>query len=110
MDNFSFQDQASKAQLLERAVKVEVTRGRMIELVEAFKTFFTIPEKLLLWDITVGSGELSEDSEQVTRIFLALHHSTDTHISINEYNPLLIAKRVYQSSRASFLSKLTLGV
>ena len=110
MDSISSQDQVSQAQLLERAAQVEVTRGHMIDLVEVIRAFFTIPEKLLLWDITVGSGELSEDSEQVTRVLLARHHSTGTHISINEYDPYLIAERVFENSRASLLSKLTLGV
>ena len=110
MNNSYSQDQLREAQLLARAARITVTRGRMIALVEVFKTFATIPEKLLLWDRTVGSGELNEDSEQLAKVFLAMHHSTDTHISINEYNPFLICKRVYQNSRASLLSKLTLGI
>lgn len=77
MSSLSFPTQAREEQLLAKAAYIEVTRGCRDEIVEAIKTFFTIPEKLLLWDRTVGSGELSEDSEQVTRVFLAIHHCSD---------------------------------
>ena len=107
---FSDQIDIKEAELLERAAKVEVTRGSSSDLVELVRAFFTIPEKLLLWDRTVGSGELNEDSEQVMRFFLALHHCNDTHVSINEFNPFLISERIGQNNRVSLLSKLTLGV
>ena len=104
------QVQTNDDQLLEQAAAIKVTRGRYSVLAEVIKAFVNLPMKLALWDSTVGSGELRDDSEQVIRIFLAMHRSTDTHISINEYNPVFICKRVFHSRRVSLLTKLTLGV
>lgn len=106
----SDQVQTKEAELLQQAAEIEVTRGFASEIVELIRFLATLPEKLLLWNRTVGSGELSEDSEQVVRVFLAMHYSTATHVSINEYNPSLICKRVFENSSAPPLFKFTLGI
>lgn len=100
---------AEDPQLEEKMNAIVVSRGEKRPLIDRLRDFFTIPHKLMLWNKTIGSGELKEDSEKVVRAFLAENDVTSTHISINEYNPKLIWQRVYQNDKTSFLSKITVG-
>lgn len=100
---------AADPQLEEKMRAIMVSRGEKNPKVDRWRDFFTIPQKLMLWNKTVGSGELAAESEEVVRAFLAKHDLADTHISINEYNPKLIWKRTYANKETSFLSKITLG-
>ena len=100
---------AADPQLEEKMRAIMVSRGEKNPKVDRWRDFFTIPHKLMLWNKTVGSGELAVESEEVVRAFLAKHDLADTHISINEYNPKLIWKRTYANKETSFLSKITLG-
>ena len=96
---------------LERKLhQVLVTRGKENKIVDTLRSFFSIPMKLLLWNRTVGSGELHKDAETAVKLALAEGGvSADTHISVNEYNPKIIWQRTFQNDKTSILSKVTLG-
>ena len=96
-------------QLEEKLHQVLVTRGKENKIVDALRSFFSWPAKLILWNRTVGSGELHEDAETAVKLALADGGSASTHISINEYNPKIIWQRTFQNDKSSILTKLTLG-
>lgn len=96
-------------QLEEKLHQILVTRGKENKIIDALRSFFSWPAKLLLWNRTVGSGELHKDAETAVRLALDEGASPDTHVSINEYNPKLIWQRTFQNDKTSFLSKITLG-
>ena len=96
-------------QLEEKLHQVLVTRGKEHKIVDTLRSFFSWPEKLLLWNRTVGSGELHEDAEIAVKLALADGGSTSTHISINEYDPKIIWQRTFQNDKTSILSKVTFG-
>ncbi len=96
-------------QLEEKLHEVLVTRGKENKIVDALRSFFSWPQKLLLWNRTVGSGELHEDAEKAVRLALADGDSASTHVSVNEYNPKIIWQRTFRNDKTSVLTKLTLG-
>ena len=96
-------------ELEEKMHEILVTRGGKHPIIDKIRGFFSIPHKLILWNRTVGSGELHEDAETAVKLALEDGGSGDTSISINEYNPKLIWKRTFQNDKTSFLTKVTLG-
>ena len=96
-------------QLEEKLHQVLVTRGKEHKIVDALRSFFSLPAKLLLWNRTVGSGDLHEDAEIAVKLALADGGTADTHISVNEYNPKIIWQRTFQNNKTSILSKVTFG-
>ena len=100
---------ANDPQLEDKMQAITVSRGDEKPMTDKLRSFFTIPRKLMLWNKEIGSGELKEESEEVVRAFLAENDVTSTHISINEYNPKLIWKRMHENKNTSFLAKITMG-
>ena len=96
---------ANDPQLEDKMQAITVSRGDEKPMTDKLRSFFTIPRKLMLWNKEIGSGELKEESEEVVRAFLAENDVTSTHISINEYNPKLIWKRMHENKNTSFLAK-----
>lgn len=96
-------------QLEERLHKILITRGGEHPIIDKLRSFFTIPLKLIFWNRSVGSGELHEDAEIAIKLALEDGGASETHVSINEYNPKLIWQRTFQNDKTSFLSKVTLG-
>ena len=100
---------ANDPQLEAKMQAITVSRGEEMSTIDKLRSFFTIPRKLMLWNKSVGSGELKKESEEVVRAFLAKNDITKTHISINEYNPELIWRRTWDNGDTSFLAKITMG-
>lgn len=96
-------------QLEEKLHQVLVTRGKENKIVDAARSFFSLPAKLLMWNRSVGSGELHEDAEMATKLALVDGDAAGTHISINEYNPNIIWQRTFMNDKTSLLTKLTFG-
>ena len=96
-------------QLEEKLHSIMMTRGRKHSIIDKVRSFFSLPAKLILWNRTVGSGELHKDAETAVKLALADGGTTDTHVSINEYNPKIIWQRTFQNDKSSILTKLTFG-
>ena len=100
----------SDPHLEERLDEILVTKGKRRPIIDTIRSIFSLPHKLLLWDSSVGSGELHKDAETAAKLFLAEGGATSTHISVNEYNPKIIWQRTFQNDKASILTKITYGV
>lgn len=96
-------------QLEEKLHKILVTRGGKQPIIDKIRGFLSISDKLLFWNRTIGSGELHEDAEIAVKLALEDGGASETHVSINEYNPKLIWQRTFQNDKTSFLSKVTFG-
>ncbi len=96
-------------QLRESVQSLQVTRGKEYLVVEGIRNIFAIPAKLVLWNARVGLGALHENSLTALKVALVDGGATSTHISINEYNPILIWQRTFSNDKTSMLTKVTLG-
>ena len=76
----------------------------------AGRYFFSLPEKLVLWNWKMGSHDISEETENELKRYLAFNGLNDVRIRLNEYDPFDDFDRLSDNDSVGAGWRYTVGV
>lgn len=85
---------------------VHVSVGSSNIIVDGIRNLISIPSKVLLWNSSFNSGNVSTETIDKVKEYLHEQDLHDVHVSVNEYNPGPIWKRTFSNPKTSKLAKI----
>ncbi len=90
--------------------QINIQVGSSNFLVDGIRNVLSIPEKILLLNSKFNSGGVSEETILKMRDFLHENGLHDVSISVNQYKPQEVWRRIFTNPKTSLLSKCTVGI
>jgi hypothetical protein len=72
--------------------------------------FFSLPEKLILWNWKMGNHDISPETEKAIKDYLAVNHLHDVKVRLNDYAPLDEWRRLFNNESIGPWWRYTIGV
>ena len=89
---------------------IQVEIGASNRFVDGFRYLFNIRSNILLINSQINAGNISEEIIEKTKNYLHENGLHDVSISINQYKPQGVWRRIFTNPKTSLLSKLILGI
>jgi hypothetical protein len=76
----------------------QIERGEPYVIVDGIgHLFFSLPEKLILWNWKMGNHDISPETEKAIKDYLALNQLDDVKVRLNDYAPLDEWRRLFNN-------------
>lgn len=92
----------------QKDIKIEV--GSDNRVVDTIRNILSIPDKLLLWNSKMNSGNVSPSVIEEMRNYLDSEGLHDVSVSVNQYKPQESWQRAFSNPKTSLLAKMTGGI
>lgn len=89
---------------------IVVRVGSSNVVVDSIRNVLSIPQKLIMLNMDINSGNVSNNTIDKMRDYLNRRGLHDVEISVNEYNPRRDWSRMISNPKTSTLAKCTVGV
>jgi hypothetical protein len=88
----------------------QIERGEPYLLVDGIgHLFFSLPEKLILWNWKMGNHDISPETEKAVKDYLALNNLRDVKVRLNDYAPLDEWRRLFNNEAIGPWWRYTIG-
>jgi hypothetical protein len=93
-----------------RAAEPQVERGQPNVVVDTLGVLFSIPSKVILWNLSVDSHQVSTNTEAELMAYLDRNSLTNVKVRINEYAPGDEWSRLVRNDRVGWGWRYTIGL
>lgn len=91
-------------------VEPQITKGEPHQLVDSIGIVFSIPAKIVLFNMQVETHTISDRTEQVIASYLELNNLPDVKVRLNEYSPGSEWNRLVDNKEIGWGWRYTVGV
>jgi hypothetical protein len=91
--------------------EAQITRGEPYALLDGLgHYFFSLPEKLILWNWNMGRHSISTETEALLRSYMAENQLPEVKVRLNEYDPLDEWQRLFDNQAVGWGYRYTVGI
>lgn len=90
--------------------KVDIVRGKPIEVIDLLGNVFSLPQKILLFSDKIDNHMISKDVEEVVYEFINYYQLNDVKVRLNQYCPHDELRRLFNIKHTHFLIRFSLGI
>jgi hypothetical protein len=88
----------------------QIERGEPYVLIDGIgHLFFSLPEKLILWNWKMGNHDISPETEKAIKDYLTLNNLSDVKVRLNDYAPLDEWRRLFNNESIGPWWRYTIG-